>query len=146
MKQIEKRIMLLEIRAEDRKKERMKHEPFYEVIPWSIMRDEVHVFYYPEGTYKLPKKYENLPFISVVEWAIQNCEDNYIVCSMASCTEWLMLHTQNDCKYTEEQKRRSKERWISEYPELALLYTDEYWIKMRKIIERLPQQAVFHKP
>ena len=46
MKQIEKRLMLLEAMAEDRRKERMKHEPFYEVIPWSIMRDEAHVFYY----------------------------------------------------------------------------------------------------
>ena len=146
MKQIEKRILLLEIKAEDRRKERIKHEPFYEVVPWSIMRDEVNVCYFPEGTYKPPTKYENLPFAAVVEWAIQNCEDEHIVASMASCAEWLMLHTQNDYRYTEEQRNRSKERWISEYPELAMLYTDEHWIEMRKIIERLPQQAVFHRP
>ncbi len=116
------------------------------MVPWSIIRDEVHVFFYPEGTYKLPKKYENLPFAAVVEWAIQNCEDDSIIVSMDSCTEWLMLHTQNDFRYTEEQRMKSKGRWISEYPELALLYTDECWIKMGKVIERLPQRAVFHRP
>lgn len=146
MKQIEKRILLLEVKAEDRRKERMKHEPFYEVVPWSIMRDEVNVYYYPEGTYKPPTKYENLPFAAVVEWAIQNCEDDYIIVSMDSCAEWLMLHTQNDYRYTEEQRKQSRERWLLEYPEIALLDTDEYWIEIRKIIGRLPQRAVFHRP
>lgn len=146
MKRIESRIILLEERAADRRAERKRHEPFYEISPWSIIRDEVNIFYFPEGTYRLPEKYGNLPFAPVIEWAVQNCEEDYIIVSMDSCTEWLMLHTQNDFRYTEGQRMRSKERWISEYPELALLYTDGYWIKVRKVIERLPQQAVFHRP
>lgn len=121
MKQIEKRIVLLEIRAEDRRRERMKHEPFYEVVPNLIIGDEVHVFYYPEGAYRLPEKYEGIPFVSAVEWATEKCKSDYIIWSMDSCVEWLMLRTQNDCKYTEDQKEKSKERWIFEYPELALL-------------------------
>ena len=37
------RLTELEERAEHILSERKKHEPFYEVVPWCLMRDEVRV-------------------------------------------------------------------------------------------------------
>lgn len=145
MKEIEKRLVLLEKQAELRQAARRQHEPFYHVAPWSILRDQTIVSYYPEGLYQPPERYENLPFAPVVQWAIENCERYYISNSMASCTEWLFLFSQNDAKYTDEQREGFRKDWMEKYPELELLYTNEQCIKMREIIERLPQNGVFHR-
>lgn len=122
--------------------EKRQHEPFYRVEPWSILRDQTIVSYYPEGLYKPPEKYTDLPFAPVVQWVMENCEKYYISFSMASCTEWLFLFSQNDPKYTDEQKEWFRKDWMEEYPELELLYTNEQCIHMREIIERLPQNGV----
>ena len=145
MKAIEKRLVLLERQIELRQAAKRQHEPFYHVAPWSILRDQTIVRYYPEGLYQPPEQYENLPFAPVVQWAIENCGQYYISSSMASCTEWLFLFSQNDPKYTDEQKAIFKKDWMEEYPELELLYTNEQCIKLRKMIERLPQNGVFHR-
>ena len=146
LKTIEKRLLRLEELAEYRREERLKHEPYYQVVPWCIMRDEVIVYYHPEGNYKPPEKYENLPFASVVEWAIENCETDYIGVSMASCAEWLFLDSLHDERYTVEQRERFKTSWLEDYPEFELLLTDRYWMKFAGIISGLPQQGKFHKP
>lgn len=135
--------MRLEELAEYKREERRQHEPFFEVIPWSIMRDQVTVKYYPEGNYKPPEKRDNLPFSDVVQWAIKTCKNNYVSFSMMSCQEWLFLQSQdeNDTLYTAEQRQRFKEMWLSDYPELELLLTDENWKKIAEVIGRLPQHG-----
>lgn len=144
MKEIERRLVLLEKRLELRRAERRQHEPFYQVAPWSILRDQTIVSYYPEGLYQPPEKYENLPFAPVMQWVTENCERYCVNGSMSSCTEWLFLSTQNDLRYTDEQRERFRKDWMEKYPELELLYTDEQCIRMREIIGRLPQSGVFH--
>lgn len=145
MKEIEKRLVLLEKRLELRQAARRQHEPFYQVTPWSILRDQTIVSYYPEGLYQPPERYENLPFASVMQWVTENCEQYHINGSMAYCTEWLFLSTQNDLRYTDEQRERFRKDWMEKYPELELLYTDEACIKMREVIEGLPQNGVFRR-
>lgn len=144
MKEIEKRLVLLEKKLELRQAARRQHEPFYHVAPWSILRDQTTMSYYPEGLYQSPEKYENLPFAPVMQWVAENCGQYYISGSMSSCTEWLFLSTQNDLRYTDEQRERFRKDWIEKYPELELLYTDEQCIKMREVIECLPQNGIFH--
>lgn len=144
MKAIEKRLMLLEKQMELRKAAKREHEPFYCVAPWSILRDQTTVSYYPEGLYRPLERYENLPFAPVMQWVTENCERYYVNGSMSSCTEWLFLSTQNDLRYTNEQREGFRKDWIEKYPELELLYADKQCIRMREIIERFPQNGVFH--
>ena len=143
MKEIDKRLLRIEQEAERRRIERLRHEPYYQVVPWSIMRDQVTVKYYPEGSYQPPQKFDNLPFCEVVEWALKACENNYVSFSMASCQEWLFLQSQDesDTLYNVEQRQRFKEMWLSDYPELELLLTDEGWKRIGNIIGRLPQNG-----
>lgn len=143
MKEIDKRLLRIEQEVERRKIERLQHEPFFEVVPWSIMRDQVTVNFFPEGSYKPAEKHENLPFASVVQWAIKACENEYVSFSMMSCQEWLFLQSQDesDTLYTAEQRQRFKEMWLSDYPELELLLTDENWKKIAEVIGRLPQHG-----
>ena len=143
MKEIDKRLLRIEQEVEHRRIERLRHEPYYEILPWSIMRDQVTVKYYPEGNYKPPEKHENLPFAGVVQWAIKACKNDYVSFSMMSCQEWLFLQSQDesDTLYTAEQRQRFKEMWLSDYPELELLLTDENWKKIAEVIGRLPQHG-----
>ena len=143
MKEIDKRLLRIEQEAERRRTERFRHEPYYQVVPWSIMRNQITVKYYPEGNYKPPVKYENLAFCDAVEWALEACENNYVSFSMASCQEWLFLHSQDesDTLYNAEQRQRFKEMWLSDYPELELLLTDESWKRIAEVIGRLPQHG-----
>ena len=143
IKEIDKRLLRIEQEAERRRIERLRHEPYYQVVPWSIMRDQVTVKYYPEGSYQPPQKFDNLHFCEVVEWALKACENNYVSFSMASCQEWLFLHSQDesDTLYNAEQRQRFKEMWLSDYPELELLLTDEGWKRIGNIIGRLPQNG-----
>lgn len=143
MKELERRLLRLEELAGHKREERRQHEPYYEVVPWSIMRDEVTVNYFPEGNYQPPKKCEKLPFAEVVQWAIKTCESEYVEFFMVSCQEWLFLKSQDesDTLYTAEQRQRFKAMWLSDYPELELLLTDENWKRLAEIIERLPQRG-----
>ena len=136
-------MLRLEDLAENKRAERRQHEPYYEVLPWSIMRDQVTVKYYPEGNYQPPEKHENLPFADVVQWAIKACEKEYVSFSMMSCQEWLFLQSQDesDTLYNTEQRQRFKEMWLSDYPELELLLTDDNWKKIANVIGRLPQHG-----
>lgn len=142
---MEKRLQRLEELAAMRQKEKWMHEPYYQVVPWSIMRDNTIVYYHPEGNYKSPEVYKNLPFASVVQWAIENCERNDIVVYMDSCQEWLFLHSQTDGRYTTKQREKCKENWLKDYPELEMLLTDEHWMKMADVLKRIPQSGVFQK-
>lgn len=143
MKELERRLSRLEELAEYKREVRRQHEPYYEVVPWSIMRDEVTVNYFPEGNYQPPKKYEKLPFADVVQWAVNTCENEYVSFSMMSCQEWLFLQSQDesDTLYTADQRQRFKEMWLSDFPELKLLIVDENWKKIAEVIGRLPQHG-----
>lgn len=145
MKAIEKRLVLLEKQMEIRQAAKRQHAPFYHIAPWSILRDQTIVSYYPEGLYQPPERHEDLPFAPVMQWVMENCEQYHISGSMAFCTEWRFLSSQNDPGYTDEQKERFRKDWMEKYPELELLYTDEQCIKLRKMIERLPQNGVFQR-
>jgi hypothetical protein len=138
-----KQIQSLRERLEELKQKEALNDPYFEVEPQSILKDECTVYYYQNGTGSQPTVFDGLPFATVIEWAFANCGENLIYLHMGCCTEWMMLRTQNDFKYTDEQRARSKERWISMCPELAKFDTDPEVKRMGQYIAKIPQTGVF---
>lgn len=130
---------------EQKRIEKLMHEPYMVLKQWSLLDDEYILEYYPEGRFQEPEILNNVTWKEITQWVLLHDANMACQISMSSSIEWLYVFNrfgESSKKYTEEQHKRMTERWLTEYPKLMILhYTDEG----RKIVEtmnKLPQESM----
>ena len=142
MTSFKRRIEALEAALKDKMAERRSHDPFVQLIPWSIIGDKYQVNYYPEGMYRPPEKSGLISFSDacamLADWPVELC----CKISMGSCLEWLFVFYQfgEGCSvYTQEQLDRFMIKDMDNNPQLSFLLTTEEGKGLAEIMLRLPQ-------
>ena len=132
---------LLESAITAKEARKRKHDPLVLLQPWSILRDEFFLSYYPEGLFQKPTKYGPLTYEGACDLLRTYPENLICQFSMGECMEWLFVfhHFSDHARlYTEDQHDRLIQKELQEYPELAYLMTDEGG-ELLEILLRLPQ-------
>lgn len=141
MRDITKRLLALEAAARNAIAVKQAHEPFVVFSPWSFLKDQFYLAYYPEGMYQKPQKSQCMAFEEVCR--VLNSYPGNLCCqiSMGACTEWLFaFHSFGDqsALYTEDQLDRHIQADIEKAPELAYMLTDEGEYLLQAML-KLPQ-------
>ena len=145
MYNFKRRIDALKAAVEIRKTELSAHDPFVLFQPWSMLEDQYHVFYYPEGMYRPPEKYGLLSFSDACALMARWPGDLSCKISMGGCLEWLFVFHQignNSELYTQEQLERFLRDDLEKYPRLTFLLTTEEGRDLGETLARLPQSCV----
>ena len=87
-----KRLDALYQRAQMVMKVQADHAPFVSIAPWSFMKDECIVKYYPEGNYQKPEQITTtLHDALMIAQYYYEC-GLYVQFTMSMCIEWLFLY------------------------------------------------------
>ena len=121
-----KRLDALYQRAQMVMKVQADHAPFVSIAPWSFMKNECRVEYFPEGHYQKEEKITTtlLDALAIAQYYYE-C-GIYVQFSMASCIEWLFLFVRHDPRYLPEQQKAWYTKSKEEFPEItAMLESDK---------------------
>ena len=81
------------------------HAPFVSIAPWSFMKDECIVKYYPEGNYQEPERITTtLHDALMIAQYYYEC-GLYVQFTMSLCIEWLFLYVRDDPRYAPPQQK-----------------------------------------
>lgn len=128
MAKISQRIAALETAARVMEKHRRLHDPFIYYRPWSILKDEFYLKYFPEGLFQKPQEWGPIPYDEVCR--IIKKYPSHLACeiSLGECAEWLFVfhHFSDHSRlYSPEQLDNFMRKELEQAPELAFMLTDE---------------------
>ena len=129
-------------REEEKRIEELKRAPVVVIKPWSILKDEHILEYYPQGHYQKPEVLDKVKWNVISEWIMSHDANMLCQTSMGVCLEWLYVfhHFSEHSKlYTEVQRDRTSEKWLTDYPELIILHCLDSGKKIVQSMVKMPQ-------
>ena len=116
--ELERRISLLQERAKLVMEVQADHAPFLYVAPWSFMKNECRVEYFPEGHYQKEEKITTtlLDALAIAQYYYE-C-GIHVQFTMSLCIEWLFLFVRDDSRYSPPQQKSWYTKNVEEYPEI----------------------------
>ena len=101
------------------------HAPFVSIAPWSFMKDECIVKYYPEGNYQKPEQITTtLHDALMIAQYYYEC-GVYVQFTMSLCIEWLFLYVRDDPRYSPPQQKSWYTKNVEECPEITAMLESE---------------------
>lgn len=141
--ELERRISLLQERAKLVMKVQADHAPFLYVAPWSFMKNECRVEYFPEGHYQKEEKITTtLHNALAIAQYYYEC-GIHVQFSMASCIEWLFLFVRDDPRYLPEQQKAWYTKSKEEFPEITAMLESDKRAEIMGSLRRMPQNFTF---
>lgn len=120
-----KRLDALYQRAQMVMKVQADHAPFVSIAPWSFIKDECIVKYYPEGHYQKPEQITTtLHDALMIAQYYYEC-GVYVQFTMSLCIEWLFLFVRDDPRYSPPQQKSWYTKNVEEYPEITAMLESE---------------------
>lgn len=141
--ELEKRISLLQERAKLVMKVQADHAPFLYVAPWSFMKNECRVEYFPEGHYQKEEKITTtlLDALAIAQYYYE-C-GIHVQFTMSLCIEWLFLFVRDDPRYSPPQQKSWYTKNVEEYPEIKAMLESEQRFEIIGTLRRMPQNFTF---
>lgn len=141
--ELERRISLLQERAKLVMKVQADHAPFLYVAPWSFMKNECRVEYFPEGHYQKEEKITTtlLDALAIAQYYYE-C-DIHVQFTMSLCIEWLFLFSYDDPKYTPEQQKVWYRKNKEEFPEIKAMLESKQRSEIIGALRGMPQNFTF---
>ena len=134
-----KRLDALYQRAQMVMKVQADHAPFVSIAPWSFMKNECIVKYYPEGHYQKPEQITTtLHDALMIAQYYYEC-GVYVQFTMSLCIEWLFLYVRDDPRYSPPQQKSWYTKNVEEYPEIKTMLESEQRFEIVGTLRRLPQ-------
>lgn len=119
------------------------HAPFVSIAPWSFIKDECIVKYYPEGHYQKPEQITTtLHDALMIAQYYYEC-GVYVQFTMSLCIEWLFLYVRDDPRYSPPQQKSWYTKNVEEYPEIKTMLESEQRFEIIGALRRLPQNFLF---
>lgn len=138
-----KRLDALYQRAQMVMKVQADHAPFVSIAPWSFMKNECIVKYYPEGHYQKPEQITTtLHDALMIAQYYYEC-GVYVQFTMSLCIEWLFLYVRDDPRYSPPQQKSWYTKNVEEYPEIKTMLESEQRFEIIAALRRLPQNFLF---
>ena len=138
-----KRLDDLYQRAQMVMKVQADHAPFLYVAPWSFMKNECRVKYFPEGTYQEEEKITTT-FHNALAIAQYYYECGiHVQFTISLCIEWLFLFSCDDPRYTPEQQKVWYRKNKEEFPEIKAMLESEQRFEIVGVLRRMPQNFLF---
>lgn len=119
------------------------HAPFVSIAPWSFMKDECIVKYYPEGNYQKPEQLTVTLHGALVMAQYYYEHGLYVQFTMSMCIEWLFLFVRDDPRYSPEQQKSWYTKNTEEYPEIKAMLESEQRFEIIGALRRTPQNFRF---
>ena len=120
-----KRLDALYQRAQMVMKVQADHAPFVSIAPWSFMKNECIVKYYPEGHYQKPEQITTtLHDALMIAQYYYEC-GVYVQFTMSLCIEWLFLYVRDDPRYSPPQQKSWYTKCTEEYPEIKYIFSNQ---------------------
>lgn len=117
--------------------------PFVSIAPWSFIKDECIVKYYPEGHYQKPEQITTtLHDALMIAQYYYEC-GVYVQFTMSLCIEWLFLYVRDDPRYSPPQQKSWYTKNVEEYPEIKTMLESEQRFEIIGALRRLPQNFLF---
>ena len=120
-----KRLDALYQRAQMVMKVQADHAPFVYIAPWSFMKNECRVEYFPEGHYQKEEKITTtlLDALAIAQYYYE-C-GIHVQFTMSLCIEWLFLFVRDDPRYSPPQQKSWYTKNVEEYPEIKVMLESE---------------------
>lgn len=119
------------------------HAPFVSIAPWSFIKDECIVKYYPEGHYQKPEQITTtLHDALMIAQYYYEC-GLYVQFTMSLCIEWLFLFVRDDPRYSPPQQKSWYTKCTEEYPEITAMLESEQRSEIIGTLRRMPQNFLF---
>ena len=144
MSEIIKRLKELEARTAAVMKVQADHAPFVSIAPWSFMKEECIVKYYPEGHYRRPEKITTTFYDALVIAQYYYECGLYVQFTMSMCIEWLFLYVRDDPRYSPPQQKAWYTKNTEEYPEIKAMLESEQRFEIIGVLRRMPQNFLFN--
>lgn len=117
--------------------------PFVSIAPWSFMKDECIVKYYPEGNYQEPERITTtLHDALMIAQYYYEC-GLHVQFTMSLCIEWLFLYVRDDPRYSPPQQKSWYTKNVEEYPEIKTMLESEQRFEIVGVLRRMPQNFLF---
>lgn len=117
--------------------------PFVSIAPWSFIKDECIVKYYPEGHYQKPEQITTtLHDALMIAQYYYEC-GLYVQFTMSLCIEWLFLFVRDDPRYSPPQQKSWYTKCTEEYPEITAMLESEQRSEIIGTLRRMPQNFLF---
>ena len=141
--ELERRISLLQERAKLVMKVQADHAPFLYVAPWSFMKNECRVEYFPEGHYQKEEKITTtlLDALAIAQYYYE-C-GIHVQFTMSLCIEWLFLFVRDDPRYSSPQQKSWYTKCTEEYPEIRAMLESKQRFEIIGALRRMPQNFTF---
>lgn len=141
--ELERRISLLQERAKLVMKVQADHAPFLYVAPWSFMKNEGRVEYFPEGHYQKEEKITTtlLDALTIAQYYYE-C-GIHVQFTMSLCIEWLFLFVRDDPRYSPPQQKSWYTECTEKYPEIKAMLESEQRFEIIGALRRMPQNFTF---
>ena len=141
--ELERRISLLQERAKLVMEVQADHAPFLYVAPWSFMKNECRVEYFPEGHYQKPERITTtLHDALMIAQYYYEC-GVYVQFTMSLCIEWLFLYVRDDPRYSPPQQKSWYTKNVEECPEIKTMLESEQRFEIIGTLRRMPQNFLF---
>ena len=138
-----KRLDALYQRAQMVMKVQADHAPFVSIAPWSFMKNESRVEYFPEGHYQKPERITTtLHDALMIAQYYYEC-GVYVQFTMSLCIEWLFLYVRDDPRYSPPQQKSWYTKCTEEYPEITAMLESEQRSEIIGTLRRMPQNFLF---
>lgn len=116
---------------------------FVSIAPWSFIKDECIVKYYPEGHYQKPEQITTtLHDALMIAQYYYEC-GLYVQFTMSLCIEWLFLFVRDDPRYSPPQQKSWYTKCTEEYPEITAMLESEQRSEIIGTLRRMPQNFLF---
>ena len=135
-----KRLDDLYQRAQMVMKVQADHAPFLYVAPWSFMKNECRVEYFPEGHYQKEEKITTT-LLAIAQYYYE-C-GIHVQFTMSLCIEWLFLFVRDDPRYSPSQQKSWYTKNVEESPEIKAMLESEQRFEIIGTLRRMPQNFLF---
>ena len=122
------------------------HAPFVSIAPWSFIKDECIVKYYPEGHYQKPEQITTTLHDALFQKSCRAAASSSqlrIQFTMSLCIEWLFLFVRDDPRYSPPQQKSWYTKCTEEYPEITAMLESEQRSEIIGTLRRMPQNFLF---
>ena len=137
-----KRLDDLYQRAQMVMKVQADHAPFVSIAPWSFMKNECRVEYFPEGHYQKEEKITTTLLDALAIAQYYEC-GIHVQFTMSLCIEWLFLFVRDDPRYSPPQQKSWYTKNVEEYPEIKAMLESEQRFEIIGALRRMPQNFLF---
>ena len=138
-----KRLDALYQRAQMVMKVQADHAPFVYIAPWSFMKNECRVEYFPEGHYQKEEKITTtlLDALAIAQYYYE-C-GIHVQFTMSLCIEWLLLFVRDEPRYSTPQQKSWYTKNVEECPEITAMLESEQRFEIIGTLRRMPQNFLF---